>query len=243
MKKGVDYNIDNIENKKNIKNIEHEANGFLSPSVGVVSYATPIDDRSDLSSGQTAKRDSMSQVCIPQPTPLCEDQIIRSRLQMYDNGEGSSQRYKLKCTIDLVDGSRAEFIASLTKDMRNFKKYIPEEGKDLVLEVATQYRRHIKKTHSTYPYMGKFHLNQGRGRHIHSQIEPNTVAIIWFNPEDKGWSGALMIYDWSYEFDLFDTYVTEKQKQSGLKCQDIWKNPKYDKTERPLTWAEQRALK
>lgn len=242
MAKGVHYNIDNIDNRNNKENIEQMSNGFLTSSIGVVTDVTPSHEADHLSSGQK-EEGALPSIGIIQPTPLCENDVKRALTQLFDNGETSSQRYKLKVGIDLVNGERVEFIASLTKDMRNFKKYIPEDSRELILKIANEYRKSIKAKHQTYPYLGKFHMNMGRGRNIHSQVEPNTIAIVWYNAEERGWSGALMIYDWVYEFDLFDDYVNEKQKKTGLKCQDIWKNPKHDNTERPLTWAQLRAQK
>ena len=241
---GVHYNIDNKDNKENKDNTLSTNNGFSSPFTGVVAYATPDSHRSHLSSGQSGVENDSSLVEITQPTPLLtEDMIKRASIQMFDNGETSAQRYKIKIGIDLIDGERVEFIASLTKDMRNFKKYIPEQSRDMIINLANAFRKDTKQRLNTYPYLGKFHMNQGRGRHIHSQIEPNTFVALWYDTEEKGWCGELMIYDWMHRFDLFDEYVTDRQKKSGLKCQDIWTNPTHDIKERPKTWAELRKSK
>ena len=245
MKTGVHYNIDNIDNKKNKDNTLWMSNGFLLPSNGVVTDVTPSPTKDHVSPGQQTKENDSSQCELAQCTPLglSADDVQRAIIQMYDNGESAAQRYKLKVGIDLVNGERVEFIASLTKDMRNFKKYIPEESKEMIIGLATAFRKDIKQRFHTYPYLGKFHMNQGRGRHVHSQVEPHTFVAVWYDAEEKGWCGELMIYDWTHRFDLFDDYVTEKQKKTGLKCQDTYINPKHDKTERPLTWAQQRALR
>jgi hypothetical protein len=242
MKTGVDYNIDNKENKENEYNILSRNNGFFAPLNGIATDVAEQPHRDHNASGQKGEENDSSRLGITQPTPVLNpDEIVRASIQFYDNGEKAPQRYKIKVSIDLLDESRAEFIASLTKDMRNFKKYIPENCRTMITHLATAFRKDIKQQHNTYPYLGKFHLNQGRGHHVHSQVEPNTFVAIWFDPIEKGWAGELMIYDWTYRFDLFDDYVTEKQKKSGVKCQDIWINPKHDKRQRPLTWAEQRA--
>jgi hypothetical protein len=244
MKKGVGYNIDNVVNKENKENTLSMNNAFLTPFSGVVTGVTPKPNRSHDSPGQKAKENDSSPCELTEPTPaLSQEEIQRANIQMYDNGENSPQRYKIKVGIDLVDGDRVEFIASLTKDFRNFKKYIPEQCKQTIISLATAFRKDIKSKYQSYPYLGKFHMNQGRGRHVHSQIEPNTFVAIWYDTEDRGWCGELMIHDWTHRFDLFDEYVTDKQKKTGLKCQDNWHNPQHDKRERPLTWAQQRALR
>ena len=245
MATGVGYNIDNIDKEDNKENTLSMINGLIPPSAGVVTCVTPKPIRDHDSPGQQAKENDSSQCELVYPTPpaLTGDDIRRASIQMYDNGEDAVQRYKIKVSIDLVDGERVEFIASLTKDMRNFKKYIPEQCRDMIIRAATMFRKDTKAKFNTYPYLGKFHLNQGRGRHVHSQTEPNTFVAVWYDTEEKGWCGELMIYDWTHRFDLFDEYLTEKQKKAGVKCQDIYTNPQHDQRIRPLTWAEQRQQK
>jgi len=179
----------------------------------------------------------------PQPTPLNETQIKRALIQLFDNGESSSQRYKLKIKFNLTDGDNPEFIASLTKDMRNFKKYIPQECQTEILHFASQITKNVKSEFNVKPYIGKLHLNQGRGRHIHSQIEPYTAVAIWWNQEYKAWAGVLMFQDWLYEFDLFNEYITDAQQKQGVRGQTLFINPKYDTRIRPKTWTEQRLAK
>lgn len=246
MARGVHYNIDNVVNKENKDNTLSMTNGFPSPFSGVVTDVTPTPTQEYLASGHKAAENASSQCdsayCTPSVTEslLCQDHVQRAMVQLYDNGEHARQRYKLKIGIDLVDGSRVEFIASLTKDFRNFKKYIPESCRAGITNIATEFRRKIRAEFNTYPYLGKLHMNQGRGKNVHSQIEPNTFTAVWYDSEEKGWCGEFMIYDWCHRFDLFDTYVTEKQKKTGLKCQDTYVNPQHDLRPRPKTWAQQR---
>lgn len=243
-KKGVHYNnIDNKENKENKENI-CEMNNSFSPSIaGREADASPKSIVSLSSSGQETGLDEVSGYGTSQPTPLDDEQIKRALVQLFDNGEDVAQRYKIKVKLNLVDDEDPEFIASMTRDYRNFKKYIPSEGKDQVLEFAKEMRSAIKSKYGTYPYLGKFHLNQGQGRHIHSQVEPFTAAAIWYDQENKGWSGAVMLYDWIHQFDLTAEYLTDKQKKMRIRGQDLYVNPKHDNRQRPLTWAEQRRLK
>lgn len=178
------------------------------------------------------------------PTPtLTESMVERAVIQLFDNGAGQYQRYKLKIRLNLVnDKSNPEFIASLTQDMRNFKKYIPEQGRSDVIDIARQLRQSIKETFGVYPWIGKFHFNNGfqPGRSA-IQIEPMTFAGLWFNQHYQGWSGMIQIYEWAYKFDLFDNNITARQRQAGVVAQSFFANPTHSKIERPKTWAEQRA--
>ena len=103
-------------------------------------------------------------------------------------------------------------------------------------------RKRIKALTGNWPYIGKLHINTGAGAHRKTiQNEPDTLVIVWWDPEERGWSGVVKLQNWIHEFDLFTDYLSPKQKSQGVKAQDTWKNPKHDKTIRPLTWAEQRA--
>jgi hypothetical protein len=138
---------------------------------------------------------------------------------------------------------QAEFISSLTKDMRNCKKFIPEPGREDISDLARDIRFKIKNEEKEYPYIGKFHLNVGwnsKGAGF-IQIEPETFAAVWYDNHYQGFRGCLKIYDWTLNFDLFEDRVTDKQSRAGMVCQTIYKNPKYDRTIRPKTWAERRA--
>jgi hypothetical protein len=191
--------------------------------------------------------ESGDQVLEPPATILDEDMIERAPIQLWDNGETAFQRYKLKVRLNLRnDKTNPEFIASLTKDIRNFRKYIPAECKEAILEKAQEIRKHIKIQFGTFPYIGKFHLNQGHASKKHktsNQIEPWTMCAVWYDSEEKGWSGVLWLHDWTCKFDLFDSNITAKQSQAGLKCSTLFINPKYDTRVRPKTWAEKRAAK
>lgn len=245
VKKGVDtYNLDNKDNKENKENENNycpsDNNSFFIQSLGIASY----EALSPLDFSQQAETKSLSLLAATAPTPLTRDQIRSCVYQLFDNGEQALQRYKFKIRINLVDGTNPEFIASLTKDFRNFKKYIPEPNRQEVIDMVSIERKRIKKQFGHYPYCGKLHLNNSTtNRTATNQIEPDTFVIVWWDPEEKGWSGIIKIQDWAHEFDLFEQYLTAKQKAMGVKCQDNWQNPKYDKRVRPLTWAQQRGIK
>jgi hypothetical protein len=242
LKKGVGtYNKDNRDNKENKNNYcLGDNNPFLTSSVGLASNEAPCpEDLRSLSFSQ--ERGALLHLSkAAGPTPLDADQIKSCVFQLFDNGETARQRYKFKIRLNLTDKTNPEFIASLTKDFRNFKKYIPEPYRDDIIQMVTEERHRIKKLTGSFPYCGKLHLNTGMtGK---KQIEPDTLVVIWWNPEDKGWSGAIKFQNWAHEFDLFTERLTDKQKAIGVKCQDNWQNPKHDKTVRPLTWAQQRGL-
>jgi hypothetical protein len=178
---------------------------------------------------------------------LKEDDIKRAVIQFFDNGEKIKQRYKLKTRLNLVDGTNPEFIATLTSDWSNFTKYVPEECREYIIEQARATRAYIKETYGWNPLLGKFHLNQGRKSGMAktwTQVEPNTLAFVWYNKSQEKWQYSLQIYDWTRcEYDLTMAYLTNKQTGIGIKGQDLFINPTHDTRQRPKTWAQLRAEK
>ena len=241
--RGVDtYNKDNRDKKD--KTLQTDNDLSLS-SYGIASYeALCPEDFSSLPLAESQERGALLHLSkATAPTPLDEDQVKSFIIQLFDNGEDSSQRYKLKIRLNLTDGTNPEFIASLTKDPRNFKKHIPGPTAQDIKDMVMTERQRVKSLTGNYPWMGKFHLNHGAGNKRRTiQIEPDTLALVWWDAEERGWSGVFKIQNFAREFDLFEQYVTAKQKASGVRAQDNWKNPKYDKTVRPLTWAQKRGL-
>lgn len=236
--KGVGYK--NIENKENEKNICGMKNGFSPSSSGDEAYASSFLNESSFGETPLQAEPGLPQ-CNLQPTPIDENFVKRALIQFFDNGENSPQRYKFRVRFNFVDDTDAEFIASLTKDMRNFKKHIPEDCRADIEHFASQIRKNVKAEFGVYPWLGKLHLNQGKGRHQHSQIEPYTAVAIWYDAENKGWSGVFAFYDWIKPFDLSAEYLTDLQKKGNCKGQDLFINPKYDTRQRPKTWAQKRA--
>jgi len=238
------YNKDNKDKEDKKDKILGTNNPFSSVSSGQQAEPAKVDSLSMLSSGEGQQGEEEPLDSGALGSEIEEIKILSEMktaiIQMYDNGEQSKQRYKLKTRINLKDGENPEFIANLTKDLRNFKKYIPEEGKAEVLEFAAHFRKEIKAQFGSYPYLGKFHFNTG-GQGSRT-IEPNTVVAVWYDTDNKGWSGALMIYDWTIRFDLFTEYLSDKQKQAGVKSQTTWTHPDHQKA-RPKTWAQQRKSK
>jgi hypothetical protein len=177
---------------------------------------------------------------------LNQDMIARAVIQYFDNGSDVTQRHKLKIRFNLVDKETPEFIASLTKDWGNFKKYIPEEAREVVMTEVRAWRKQIKEQYGTYPYIGKFHLNTGKQQNQTRgfiQVEPFTYAIFWYSPQAEHWMSFIRFYDWQYKCDLITSDVTEAQHRVGVHAQHLYINPKYDTRKRPMTWAEQRKSK
>lgn len=219
---------------------KNENNGFLlsssgSPPEGVVSHGTAALPEVGSDSSVVGNPE--------QEISLSQEMIERALIQFFDNGEQSFQRYKVKIRLNLRDKTNPEFIASLSKDIRNFRKYIPEECKEYILDIAKQTRKSIKEKFGVYPYIGKFHLNGGQtGKRykVSNQIEPWTFVAVWYDSNEAGWSGLLQMYEWAYQFDLFDNNVTAKQRAVGVKSSMLFINPLYDARVRPQTWAEKR---
>jgi hypothetical protein len=234
----------NIDNKDNLYNEYNVPNRSLSRSVGIEAFASPSPEGLPSCQEGTESLTVMSED--EAVTPLCEDQVRGWIAQLFDNGETAFQRYKFKIRLNLTDNTNPEFIASLTKDMRNFKKHLPEQNKEEILKYINHKRKEIKQETDHYPYVGKFHLNQGanhRRQKTCNLVEPDTFVIVWYDNENRGWNARFLIQDFTQEIALFSEYLTAKQKMLGVKAQEQWQNPKYDNRVRPLTWAEKRAKK
>jgi hypothetical protein len=173
--------------------------------------------------------------------------IERAVITFFDNGETAKQRYKIAIRLNLKDEdvkTSPEFIAPLSKDGRSFRRYTAPGTRDDLIDFHNEMRQYVKQQGvDNKPYFGKFHLNQNNWSNGMSkiQVEPNSYACVWYDGE--GWSGVVKLYDFILPFDLFNTNITERQTKMGVKSTYLWQNPKYEKTQRPLTWAQKRALK
>lgn len=237
--KGVVYY--NTDNEDNLYNEDNSCNRFSRLVLGL---ATDVAlSPGGLSFSQEGAEPLTVVLDNQAPTPLDEDQVKSWIAQLWDNGEGAFQRYKFKIRLNLTDGTNPEFIASLTKDMRNFKKHLPDLDREAILSYVNQRRHEIKKQTEHFPYVGKFHLNQGpriKKHQVCNQVEPGTLVIVWWDTENKGWNAEFLIENFSQQLSLFTEYLTKRQRSLGVKAQDSWRNPKYDITVRPKTWAQQR---
>lgn len=242
------YNIDNKDNKNKKENKEkiyrNEVTSFpdkdnicLSGESGLASLSLG----SHLS-GEAGVDSSPTEIA---QSALNESMISRAVVQLFDNGTRSKQRYKLKIRFNLVDKENPEFIAAISQDMRNFKKYIPAECYDDIVELARELRIKIKNNYDQYPLIGKFHFNNGwnkQAQQAYIQIEPWTFAGVWFDTHHNGWDCLVKIYDWHANLSLSSEYINDAQRKQGIIAQTLWSNPKYQSVQRPLTWAEQRRL-
>lgn len=242
---GVDY-YNKEEQRRTKNNLLVEAPASSTKKNDFSSSSSGLEADASLSPSATGVVVSEPVVVAPEEGfTLTEDMIKRAPIQLWDNGEKAFRRYKLKVRVNMTSGDNPEFISSLTKDFRNFKRYIPEDCRDHIIKQATLIRNMIKDKFDVYPYLGKFHLSKTytKGKRSSNQIEPWTFAAVWWDSEERGWSGLLCIHDWAHEFDLFEDNLTAKQKASGCKAATLYINPKHDQRVRPLTWAQQMAQK
>ena len=227
---GVDYyNIDNKliikDNKENIaRNISSrltEANASLNLS----------------SSQEVAKPESISE--IQAPTPPSDLTVVRMITQLFYN-DNSTQKHKLKVRLNHTDKTNTEWIATLNKDARVFRKHND-------LELARGWISRTRQVFSTeqgykQPYLGKFHCHKdARGPVPGNLKEPGCFASVAYNTHDESWYAMIAIYDWIgiYEYDY---NYTKKQKQQGVKAQLVYTNPKLYAQRGGETWAQRNGL-
>jgi len=231
--KGVGYY--NIEEERRIKNKIYEQDS-LSSSFGQEADAS---QRQLLECQQEEELlDSKAEPnFVPAPI-LNNDQVERCLIQLFDNGEDAKQRYKLKMRLNLTNKTNVEFVANLTKDRRNFTRYIPEDGRENIVKMADQFAKEVKKDYDVRPWLGKPHFNRGKGTSkTRNQIEPQSFVGVYRDQKESAWSGMIKIYDFLIVFDLYDS-MTMKQTLAGVKGQMLWINQKYQ-LPRPKTWAQQ----
>lgn len=244
------YNLDNKDNRDN-KYVEDVPSSTDIDNI----WGNPVSDLASLPASQNIpasqpgcpQEGQVPQVgALPdEDLPILNDDMIsRAVIQFFDNGPDAKQQYKVKVRFNLVDKENPEFIATLTKDWSNFKKYIPEECKEFVMEYARELRAKIKAEYNIVPYMGKFHLNIGKQAgqtRGFTNIEPNTLAFVWYDNMNSQWKYFIMLYEFARNGTFDATHLTPAQVKAGIKTQDLYINPKYDTVKRPKTWAQQRA--
>lgn len=218
---GVDYyNIDNSYNKENIENI---ANTF-----SLLDAAEPPKILS--SSQEEAKPES--QVVAQAPTP---ENVKRMVSQIFRN-DNSTQKHKLKVRFNHTDGTNTEWIATMNKDARIFRRYNN-------LEMARGWIQHTRKTFAQElgyktPYYGKFHCHRdSQGVVPGIQKEPGCYASMAYNTEDESWYAIIAIFDFVGVFE-YDYNFSKRQRSQGVKAQLVWSNPKIYAQTAPQTWAQ-----
>jgi hypothetical protein len=249
--RGVEYyniKITKREHKDNI--IEMGSVPFSSSPEAIASDELLSSSPEDCHSGEAQPQVSHCADAHPtpqEPTPhdlIKNEMVKRCLVQLFKNDD----RYKLKIRINaLMNGENVDidFIAPLTQDRRNFKKYMPEECGDWFIDWSDTQVKSIKELYGVKAYRGKFHEAQSfkAGRKTMTQIEPWCQCVVWYNPETKAWSFLLNIYDFVLFKELQDQGITPAQKKSNLHRQELWINPLHDTRSRPKTWAERMGMK
>jgi hypothetical protein len=236
------YNIDNKDNKDN------KDNGLSTSSWHQSSTPPQMNQEATLNEAVLLplERDSQEREEVvmedESPTPtLAEEQIARALYTFYDNGESAKQRYKLKVTLNLAENQneREEFIATLTKDRRNFKKYLPE-GAEAMLEFVDGIRGYVKENYNTYPYIGKFHYNHGWNsqQEQRNTNEPYCAAAVYW--DGSNWIAVSMLYDFLHTESLAKNGLTPQQKKTNAIAHAIWFNPLHNKQKRNGTFRDKR---
>lgn len=235
------YNIENKENKENRDNcipssLDSEANASQSHS-----EVTPTKALLSQEKGEASKESVATASPTPEDAPITQDYVHRALFTFYDNGEHTKQRYKFQIRINPAEApsEAVEFIATLTKDRRNFKKYLPEGAKEL-LEFADTMRSYTKKNYGTYPYIGKMHFNHGwrKDAEQRNTNEPWCACAVWW--DGSGWSYALTMYDWQHRGTLSKQGRSKSQIANNVQATDFWQNPAHNKQERNPTFQQMR---
>jgi hypothetical protein len=242
--RGVEYNI-KITKRKQKDNIIERDFVSLSSSPGAIAPEELVASWSGEASHSKEEEGCLSAIAHPTPQAPAADsirtnQVHRSIVQLFKNED----RYKLKIRLNLVIDHKeidADFIAPLTLDRRNFKRYNPPGCEQWFIEQSDTWVKEIRNSLGVKAYRGKFHESQGYrpGRKTITQVEPWCQCAVWFNPETKSWFYSLSMYEFALlGRELSDDSITARQKQNNLHRQDQWRNPQYDTRTRPLTWAQ-----
>lgn len=180
------------------------------------------------------------------PELIASKHIKRAIIQYYQNeGANQLQKHKLKIRLncDFGDGEESvEFIAALTQDLGNFKKYHPEDSREYIQSWVDDTRKLVKNNYEVKAHLGKFHNNSG-WNHKHAQvnqIEPWTGCVVWYNRQTRSYWCAVKVYAWEEIFELGTDTLSDKQIKVNVKAQKLWYNPEHLNLVRPKTWAQKR---
>ena len=226
------YNIDNIDNE--IYNKENIVEYFSSFGTGGKASSTLR--------GQGVETESLGGVIKQAATPN-HDTVKRAIAQIFENNN-STQRHKIKLKIHLTDDTAPEWIASMSKDARIFRKY--QTDLDLAREWLAVTREYFSSENGyKKPYWGKFHVSKDDTgtQTLKIQKEPGCFAAMAYNTRDESWYAMFKLFDWITPPHEFDYNFTGLQKAQGVKGQWVWSNPRLEKQKRPQTWAERRGIK
>lgn len=229
LQNGVDYyNIDNelitndnVENIPKCFSLETEANA----------------SQEHASCQKTAKPEIVSET--QAPTPPSDVNVSKMITQIFYN-TNSTQKHKLKVRLNHTDKTNTEWIATMSKDARIFRKHTDLAlARDWIQVTREQFAQELA---FKAPYFGKFHCHKDATGVIPGiQKEPGCFASMSYNTQDESWYAMIKIYDWMgiYEYDY---NFTKKQKAQGVKAQLVYTNPKVYASTGAQTWA-QRNLK
>lgn len=230
---GVDYY--NIDNKFITKdNEENIPKCFPLDSEAVASF----DSKKITSSQEAAKPESISEM--QAPTPPSPDTVAKMVTQIFYNNN-STQKHKIKVRLNHTDNTSTEWIATMNKDLRVFRKHND-------LELARGWIQMTRKQFSKElgfkaPYFGKFHCHKDANGLVPGiQKEPGCFASMAYNTEDESWYAIIAIYDWIGVYE-YDYNFTKKQKSQGVKAQLVYTNPKIYAQRGSQTWAQRNGLK
>jgi hypothetical protein len=238
------YNKEIIKNNKEITKYKDE----LSSSFGLVADAPQVNKEVPMSEPpleacQWEEENESGQETLPRTQDLIQRHHVHRAIVQLHHNENSKVKHKLKVRLnaDFGDGiENIDFICALTKDLGNFKKFSPPESRDVIHAWVDELRSQCRDA-GIKPYMGKFHCNQGWNsqKQQTNQKEPWCAAVLWYDPTDRNYYGAVRIYDWHWGGVLGKDTIGANQKT--VKAQTLWINPQHaPKHSRPQTWAQKR---
>ena len=229
---GVDYY--NIDNKHIIKDNREN----------IVEYFSSFESGGKASSnsrGQGVETESLGAVIEQAATPPSEDTVLRMISQIFYN-ENSTQKHKIKVRLNHSDNTSTEWIATMNKDARIFRRH-----NDLEIArgwIAATRREFTQEQGYKKPYYGKFHcIKDAQGPLPGIQKEPECFASMAYNTVDESWYVMLVIYDWGGTYE-YDYNFNKRQKEQGVRAQLVYTNPKlYKKHQGAKTYAERNLKK
>lgn len=134
------------------------------------------------------------------------------------------QRHKIRVSIDFIDKTKVQFLANMNKDMRVFKKHLPDENKELVLGWINHWRADLAIKGIERPYMGKLRAS-GKYRKGRKLLIPGAAIMMWYHASEKAWDGMFLFDDFHCQISFFTDKLTAKQRATNCRGYDMWHNP------------------
>jgi len=220
------YNNSNNSNKKNKE--KNMRDGFRSTSGFEPLRET---DTSCLSTSREAEGVSCSR-------PDWESTIQQAVFHFWDNGDDAKRRYKTHIQLQLTEKRiKFEYIANMTKDLRDFKKHIAQSDIALAHEFISTVKQHTAANNYNKPYYGKLRVKEGKNS-VAKQIEPHAYIATWYDADENAWDLFLFYKGWTYQGYFQTANLSKSQRAGGCKGYDMYKksSPEYKQNE--LTPAE-----